>query len=180
MGIAAGSPATRPRQPGGRGARRLAAPVCSPPAAGGSASPAHPGAHPALRQTLKSAPLAAILFDPRTGADPMATANPKQPGPKDFDLTAMQQHAGEAARLLKALANERRLQVLCLLAGGERSVCEINQMLDLSQSALSQHLAVLRDEGLVRTRREAQMIFYSLEPGPAARVMETLYGIYCG
>ena len=97
----------------------------------------------------------------------------------DFDLAAMQEHAGEAARLLKALANERRLQILCLLAGGERTVGEINTMLDLSQSALSQHLAVLREEGLVRTRREAQMIHYSLTPGPAAQVMETLYGIYC-
>jgi len=110
----------------------------------------------------------------------MATASPKRSGPESFDLAAMQEHAGEAAQLLKALANERRLQVLCLLAGGERSVGEINQMLDLSQSALSQHLAVLRDEGLVRTRREAQMVYYSLEPGPAAKVMETLYGIYCG
>ena len=98
----------------------------------------------------------------------------------DFDLAAMQAHAGEAAQLLKALANERRLQVLCLLAGGERSVGEINQLLDLSQSALSQHLAVLREEGLVTTRREAQMVFYSLLPGPAAQVMATLYGIYCG
>ena len=95
------------------------------------------------------------------------------------DLDAMQAHAGEAAQLLKALANERRLQVLCLLAGGERSVGEINELLDLSQSALSQHLAVLREEGLVSTRREAQTIHYSLAPGPAAAVMETLYGIFC-
>ena len=100
--------------------------------------------------------------------------------PSGFDLRKMQAHSGEAARLLKALANERRLQVLCLLAGGERSVGELNEMLDLSQSALSQHLAVLREEGLVQTRREAQMIFYSLVPGPAGEVMATLYGIYCG
>ena len=52
-------------------------------------------------------------------------------------------------------------------------------MLDLSQSALSQHLAVLREEGLVQTRREAQVIYYSLMPGPAAQVMQTLHGIYC-
>ncbi len=98
----------------------------------------------------------------------------------EFKLDAMQEHAGEAAKLLKALANERRLQVLCLLAGGERSVGELNELLDLSQSALSQHLAVLREEGLVNTRREAQMIYYSLTPGPAGAVMETLYGIFCG
>ena len=95
------------------------------------------------------------------------------------DLEAMQAHAGEAAQLLKALANERRLQVLCLLAGGERSVGEINELLGLSQSALSQHLAVLRDEHLVRTRREAQTIHYSLMPGPAAAVIETLHRFYC-
>lgn len=98
----------------------------------------------------------------------------------EIEMQAMQEHAGEAAQLLKALANERRLQVLCLLAGGERSVGEINALLELSQSALSQHLAVLREEGLVDTRRESQMIYYSLAPGPAAAVMETLYGIFCG
>lgn len=97
-----------------------------------------------------------------------------------FDLDAMQAHAGDAERLLKALANERRLQILCLLARGELSVGEINEMLDLSQSALSQHLAVLREEGLVHTRREAQTIHYAIVPGPAAAVMETLHRIFCG
>ena len=97
-----------------------------------------------------------------------------------FDLQAMQEHAAEAAQLLKALGNERRLQVLCLLASGERSVGESNELPELSQSALSQHLAVLREEGLVDTRREAQMVYYSLVPGPATAVMQTLYGIYCG
>lgn len=104
---------------------------------------------------------------------------PARTPPPAFDLAAMQAHAGDAAQLLKALANERRLQVLCLLAERERSVGEINELLDLSQSALSQHLAVLREEGLVRTRREAQTIYYALMPGPAAAVMETLHGIYC-
>ncbi|KAF1695269.1 ArsR/SmtB family transcription factor [Pseudoxanthomonas koreensis] len=96
-----------------------------------------------------------------------------------FDLEAMQAHAGDAAQLLKALANEKRLQVLCLLAGGERSVGEMQGQLDLGQSALSQHLAVLREQGLVLTRRDAQSIFYSIAPGPAAAVMQTLHGIYC-
>lgn len=103
----------------------------------------------------------------------------KREAASTFNLAAMQAHAGDAARLLKALANERRLQVLCLLASGEHSVGELNELLDLSQSALSQHLAVLREEGLVRTRREAQTIRYSLTPGPAAAVMQTLHGIYC-
>ena len=99
--------------------------------------------------------------------------------PPAFDLDAMHAHAGEATRLLKALANEKRLQILCLLTAGERSVGDINALLDLSQSALSQHLAVLREEGLVQTRREAQNVFYALMPGPAAQVMHTLHGIYC-
>lgn len=89
-------------------------------------------------------------------------------------------HAGDASRLLKALANESRLMILCLLAGGERSVGQINEGVDLSQSALSQHLAVLRNEGLVSTRRDAQTIYYSLREGPARRVVQLLHDIYCG
>lgn len=99
--------------------------------------------------------------------------------PPGMDPQSMQRHSGEATRLLKALANERRLQVLCLLAGGEYSVGELNERLDLSQPALSQHLAVLREEGLVATRREAQTIHYSLAPGPAAAVIATLHSAYC-
>jgi ArsR family transcriptional regulator, virulence genes transcriptional regulator len=92
----------------------------------------------------------------------------------------MRRHVGDASRLLKALANEKRLQLLCLLAEGERSVGELNERLDLSQSALSQHLAVLRSDGIVSTRRRAQTIYYGLSAGPAQRVMETLHEIYCG
>jgi DNA-binding transcriptional ArsR family regulator len=96
------------------------------------------------------------------------------------NVKAMHHRAEDAARLLKALANPQRLRVLCLLAGGELSVSQINGGLtDLSQSALSQHLSKLREEGLVRTRRESQTIWYALEPGPAERVIETLCGIYC-
>ena len=99
--------------------------------------------------------------------------------PLAIDADAMRGHAGDAAALLKALANENRLMILCLLADGEQSVGEINAMVDLSQSALSQHLAVLRDEALVQTRREAQSVYYSLVPGPALAVIRTLHGIYC-
>jgi ArsR family transcriptional regulator, virulence genes transcriptional regulator len=88
-------------------------------------------------------------------------------------------HAHDAARLLKALANDKRLMILCLLVDGELSVGEINARVDLSQSALSQHLALLRADGLVRTRREAQTIHYAIEDGPAKRIIETLHGIYC-
>ncbi len=91
----------------------------------------------------------------------------------------MRAHAGEAARLLKALGNEKRLLLLCLLVDHEHSVGELNARLDLSQSALSQHLAVLREDGLVQTRRDGQTIYYSLVPGPAQRILDTLHGIYC-
>ncbi|WP_369936693.1 metalloregulator ArsR/SmtB family transcription factor [Xanthomonas tesorieronis] len=96
-----------------------------------------------------------------------------------MDPAAMRTHAGEAARLLKALGNEKRLLLLCLLVDREQSVGELNTRLDLSQSALSQHLAVLREDGLVQTRRDGQTIYYSLVPGPAQRILETLHGIYC-
>ena len=98
----------------------------------------------------------------------------------EFDLEAMHAHAGDAAQLLKALANERRLQVLCLLAAGERSVGEMQGLLDLGQSALSQHLAVLREAGLVQVRREGVQAFYALADGPVRPLMQTLHTIYCG
>ena len=63
---------------------------------------------------------------------------------------------------------------------GERSVGELNARVDLSQSALSQHLAVLREDGLVSTRREAQTIYYALAHGPAERIIAALHELYCG
>lgn len=92
---------------------------------------------------------------------------------------SMAAHADAASRLLKSLANAQRLRILCLLAAGERNVGELNELLDLSQSALSQHLARLREDGLVATRREAQTIHYRLASGPAKRLIKTLHGIYC-
>ena len=73
-------------------------------------------------------------------------------------------HAGDAADLMKALGNESRLMILCMLADGERSVGDLNEIIPLSQSALSQQLARLRAQGLVKTRRESQTIHYSLAP----------------
>lgn len=104
--------------------------------------------------------------------------NDSKPFPR-IDSNAMRAHADDAAQLLKALANEKRLLILCLLADGERSVGELNNRVDLSQSALSQHLAVLREQDMVCTRREAQTIFYSLAPGPAFEVIKVLHSIYC-
>lgn len=91
----------------------------------------------------------------------------------------LQKHAAEAAVFLKALANEQRLQVLCCLLNGAKSVGQINEQISLSQSALSQHLSVLRGCGVVTTRRESQTIHYSLAPGPALNVMKVLYDTYC-
>jgi DNA-binding transcriptional ArsR family regulator len=92
----------------------------------------------------------------------------------------MQEHASDAAGLMKALGNESRLMILCILAEGERSVGDLNKMVPLSQSALSQQLARLRQQGLVDTRRESQTIYYSLADGPADRVINLLHDIYCG
>lgn len=100
--------------------------------------------------------------------------------PIKLDLIAMQARSEDASRLLKALGNAQRLRVLCLLIDQEMSVGQINEQLpDLSQSALSQHLAKLREEGLVQTRREAQTIWYTLEHGPTRQIIATLSAIYC-
>jgi DNA-binding transcriptional ArsR family regulator len=96
-----------------------------------------------------------------------------------MDLADMRTNAGSAARLLKALANEHRLLVLCYLLEGERSVGELNAELDLSQSALSQHLAVLREDELVATRREAQTIYYRVASPAVTAVLSALHGVYC-
>jgi DNA-binding transcriptional ArsR family regulator len=92
----------------------------------------------------------------------------------------MQAHAADAASLMRAFGNESRLMILCTLAEGERSVGELNEIIPLSQSALSQQLARLRREGLVTTRRESQVIHYSLCEGPADRVINVLHDIFCG
>ncbi|MEO8460529.1 MAG: metalloregulator ArsR/SmtB family transcription factor [Dokdonella sp.] len=99
---------------------------------------------------------------------------------KIVEPTVIQARADEAAQLLKTLGNAQRLRVLCLLLAGEMSVGQINERLsDLSQSALSQHLAKLREEGMVGTRREAQTVWYSLLDGPAHEIIATLYDLYC-
>ena len=92
----------------------------------------------------------------------------------------MREHAADAAGLMKALGNESRLMILCMLTEGERSVSDLNAIIPLSQSALSQQLARLRQQGLVQTRRESQTIYYSLANGPADRVIHLLHDIYCG
>ncbi|MCC0028945.1 MAG: helix-turn-helix transcriptional regulator [Brucellaceae bacterium] len=84
-----------------------------------------------------------------------------------------------AADLLLAMANPKRLMILCHLFEGELSVTELGKIVDMNQSALSQQLAKLRTMRLVETRREAQTIFYRLASDEVVRVLETLHGIYC-
>jgi ArsR family transcriptional regulator, virulence genes transcriptional regulator len=91
----------------------------------------------------------------------------------------MEAHANSAARLLKSMANGNRLQILCVLGEGELSVGALNERIPLSQSALSQHLAVLRADGLVTTRRDAQTVYYSVQPGPALDLIRVLHDHFC-
>jgi ArsR family transcriptional regulator len=96
-----------------------------------------------------------------------------------FDLRLFEESAGRAATLLRLLANEKRLMILCQLAEGEMAVGDIQSHVSLSQSALSQHLALLRTEGIVATRREGQAVFYRLDDPAAMRVIETLAELFC-
>lgn len=97
----------------------------------------------------------------------------------DINTAQLKSRAGQAVELLKAISNEHRLTVLCLLLDGELSVGEINQHVDLSQSALSQHLAWLRNSDLVNTRKEAQTVYYSIKSDEAKAIIGTLNTIYC-
>lgn len=94
-------------------------------------------------------------------------------------LQRFQASAVEAARLLKALSNDKRLMILCQLGGGERAVGELIPLVGLSQSALSQHLAVLREEGLVATRREGVSIRYRIADPAVVKIIAALAEIYC-
>jgi len=92
----------------------------------------------------------------------------------------LEPRADQAARTLKLLANEQRLIVLCRLSAGELSVTELGQHVPLTQSALSQHLAKLRAEGLVATRREAQTIYYRLDDPAVEKLIGVLCEVYGG
>jgi len=96
-----------------------------------------------------------------------------------FDVALLEARAGEAARLLRALANERRLMILCQLSEGERSVGQLQDLVGLSQSALSQHLASLRQDQIVSTRRDGQTIWYRVVDLDALKVIATLAEIFC-
>ncbi len=98
----------------------------------------------------------------------------------DFDkLSELHDKASHAVELLKAMANEWRLMILCQLSEGEKTVSELQEILGLSQSALSQHLAVLRREKIVKARKHAQSVSYSLAGDDAPKVMHTLHEVFC-
>ena len=96
-----------------------------------------------------------------------------------IDMGHMQQAAQEATQMLRVLANENRLLLLCQLSQGERSVGELEEMLGIGQPTLSQQLGVLRSEELVQTRRDGKQIFYRIADERAQQVLETLYRLYC-
>jgi DNA-binding transcriptional ArsR family regulator len=126
-------------------------------------------------------PASARTRNPRTarsaaGKRPARTRS----APAAKPVEHLEPRAVEAARLLKLLANEQRLTVLCRLSGSEMSVGELGEYVNLSQSALSQHLAKLRADGLVATRRDAQTIYYRLADPVAERLIGVLCDIYGG
>lgn len=96
-----------------------------------------------------------------------------------MDPAEMRTNAAQAAALLKSMANESRLMILCELTSGEKSVGQLLDTISLNQSALSQHLAILRREKLVTTNRRAQSIYYSLASDEVRSIMATLYELYC-
>ena len=98
---------------------------------------------------------------------------------EQIDPNRLIENAEKASRLLKVMSHPSRLIVLCYLMNGERPVSELNQAIPLSQSALSQHLAGLRQAGLVDTRRESQAIYYRLNSKAVSGIIEALYRIYC-
>ncbi len=91
----------------------------------------------------------------------------------------MEAAADQASDLLKALSNRHRLLIICQLIEGERSVGELAEFLDLRDSTVSQHLALLRKDDLVSARRDAQTIYYSIASDPAREILKTLYQVYC-
>jgi ArsR family transcriptional regulator, virulence genes transcriptional regulator len=95
------------------------------------------------------------------------------------NVDVMETAADRASDLLKALSNRHRLLIICQLIDGERSVGDLAEFLSLRDSTVSQHLALLRRDGLVSARRDAQTIYYSIASNPAREVLKTLYRVYC-
>jgi DNA-binding transcriptional ArsR family regulator len=97
----------------------------------------------------------------------------------EVDPARMNDSAAEAAALLKAISHERRLMILCHLVGGEKSVTELETLVGSRQAAVSQQLARLRLEGLVKPRREGKTMYYSLADDRPRRIIEVVYDMFC-
>jgi DNA-binding transcriptional ArsR family regulator len=98
---------------------------------------------------------------------------------RNIKITELDKRAREASELLAAMANEKRLMILCHLLDGETTVNELAELVAMNQSALSQQLSKLRALKLVDTRRDAQQVCYRLASAEVERILQTLYGIYC-
>jgi DNA-binding transcriptional ArsR family regulator len=109
----------------------------------------------------------------------MVTALARKPKKPELDIDELMRNAQAASDFLKALSHESRLVILCLLTEGEKSVTEIEQLLQLRQPAVSQQLARLRADDLVETRREGKNIYYSLARPEVRQVIETLHAAFC-
>jgi DNA-binding transcriptional ArsR family regulator len=99
---------------------------------------------------------------------------------KDFQISEMRDSASKACTMLRTLANEDRLLILCQLIDGPRTVGELESLLGIRQPTLSQQLTVLRQESLVSTERNGKYIIYSLASSEVVQIMQTLYRLYCG
>lgn len=98
---------------------------------------------------------------------------------EDLDFSKLGENVDNAITLMRALSNRYRLMILCTLLKSEKSVSELNAIIDIPQSTLSQHLAWLRSENYVKTRREAQTIFYQLDSDEVIEVITVLHRLYC-
>lgn len=96
-----------------------------------------------------------------------------------IDIEELKASSGEACKLMKVMANQDRLLLLCQISLGEKCVGDLEDCLGIKQPTLSQQLTILRDEGLVKTRREGKYIYYSVANPAALEVMEVLYRNYC-
>ncbi len=128
----------------------------------------------------------AVARTPKTAPTPRGPARKprgaaKSAGRAGSDIAMLIAQAAAAARMLKLLGNEYRLLILCfLIAQGEMKVGDLVEAVGLSQSALSQHLALLREDRLVAFRRESQTLYYSVADPRAAQILKLLKNIYCG
>ncbi len=119
-----------------------------------------------------------MLTSPSSSPASVGAAAPEVP-PHALDIEALRAAAGQAVKALKVMANEDRLLLLCQLSQGEMSVGELEAALDIHQPTLSQQLGVLRNEGVVTTRRDGKRICYSLADPRLLQIMQLMHALYC-